>query len=315
MKRILITGAGGFVGTHLIQALKQLGVYEIFAAVYKSTSDISSLIPADHIITGDLTDAGFAATLIKTSQPGIIYHLAALSVVHNSAENALKVLSGNTAISYNLFESVRLHAPSARVMAICSANVYGAVQNTDKPLGESTPFRPLNPYAVSKIAQEMLALQYHLAHGLDVVILRPFNHTGAGQTIDFVIPALAKQFVEIEKGAPPLIQVGNLETTRDFTDVQDIVNAYILAGDKGISGEAYNIGSGQGYSVKTIIDIFQKVTGKTVEIKENQSLIRSSDVPILIADASKFRKTTGWEPKISLETTISDILNYWRQQT
>ena len=161
----------------------------------------------------------------------------------------------------------------------------------------------------------MLALQYHLAHGLDVVILRPFNHTGAGQTIDFVIPALAKQFVEIEKGAPPLIQVGNLETTRDFTDVRDMVSAYILAGDKGVSGEVYNIGSGQGYSVKTIIDILQKVTGKTVEIKENQSLIRSSDVPILIADASKFRKTTGWEPKISLETTISDILNYWRQQT
>lgn len=315
MKKILITGAGGFVGTYLIKELQKSEGNEIYGAVYQATSDISSIIPADHILTGDLTDFAYAQSLVQITKPDIIYHLAALSVVHNSAENALKVLSGNTAISYNLFESVRLHAPSARVMAICSANVYGAVQNTDKPLGESTPFRPLNPYAVSKIVQEMLALQYHLAHSLDVVILRPFNHTGVGQTTDFVIPAFAKQFVQIEKGATPVIEVGNQGTTRDFTDVSDMVKAYVLASQKCESGTAYNIGSGRGYTIREILNIFQKITGQTVEIKENQSLIRKSDVPVLIADASKFRESTGWEPKISLEITISDILNYWRKQT
>lgn len=313
--RILITGAGGFVGTHLIKELQQNQGVEIFAAVYQATSDISSLVRGDHILPGDLTDYAFAEQLIQTTKPDIIYHLAALSVVHNSAEHATSVINSNTTISYNLLEATRLYGPQARFMAICSANVYGLVDPCEIPLSETTPFRPLNPYAVSKIAQEMLALQYYLAHGLDVVILRPFNHTGVGQTTDFVIPAFAKQFVQIEKGATPVIEVGNLETTRDFTDVSDMVKAYVLASEKCVSGTAYNIGSGRGYTIREILNIFQKITGKTVEIKENQSLIRKSDVPVLIADASKFRESTGWEPKVSLETTISDILNYWRKQT
>jgi len=313
--RILITGAGGFVGTHLIKELQKNPEGEIFAAVYKSTSDIASLVEADHISEGDLTDYAFAQKLIQTTKPDVIYHLAALSVVHNSAEHATSVINSNTTISYNLLEATRLYTPKARFMAICSANVYGLVAPSEIPIKESSPFRPLNPYAVSKIAQEMLALQYHLAHGLNVVILRPFNHTGVGQTTDFVIPAFAKQFVKIEQGATSVIEVGNLETTRDFTDVSDMVRAYVLASEKCVSGVAYNIGSGRGYTIREILNIFQKITGKTVEIKVNQSLMRKSDVPILIADASKFRKVTGWEPKVSLETTISDILNYWRKQT
>lgn len=313
--RILITGAGGFVGTHLIKELQQNPGVEIFAAVYQSTSDIASLVEADHIFEGDLTDYTFAQELIQTTKPDVIYHLAALSVVHDSVEHATSVINSNTTISYNILEATRLSAPQARFIAICSANVYGLVDSSEIPLKETTPFRPLNPYAVSKITQEMLALQYHLAHSLDVVILRPFNHTGVGQTTDFVIPAFAKQFVQIEKGATPVIEVGNLETTRDFTDVSDMVRAYVLASDKCVAGTAYNIGSGRGYTIREILNIFQKITGQTVEIKENQSLIRKSDVPVLIADASKFRESTGWEPKISLEITISDILNYWRKQT
>ncbi len=315
MIKILITGAGGFVGTHLIKELQKNPEVEIFAAVYKSTSDIASLVPSSHISEGDLTDAGFAQKLIQTTKPDVIYHLAALSVVQDSAKHATSVINSNTTISYNILEATKLSAPKARFIAICSANVYGLVDSSEIPIKETTPFRPLNPYAVSKIAQEMLALQYHLAHSLDIVILRPFNHTGVGQTTDFVIPAFAKQFALIEQGATPVIEVGNLETTRDFTDVSDMVRAYVLASEKCESGIAYNIGSGRGYTIHEILDIFQKVTGQTVEIKENQSLVRYSDVPVLIADASKFRESTGWEPKVSLETTISDILNYWRKQT
>lgn len=314
-KKILVTGAGGFVGTHLIQALKKQADIEIFAGVYKSTSDISSLLDSNHIISGDLTDFAFSSELIKQSAPDVIYHLAALSVVHNSHEKALEVMNGNTTISYNLLEATRQYAPSARFVAICSANVYGAVEDTSKPINEFTPIRPLNTYAVSKVMQEMLALQYYLSYSLDVVILRPFNHTGPGQTTDFVIPRLAEQFAKIEKGEiPPVIEVGNLDSVRDFTDVRDMVDGYILASVKAKSGEIYNIGSGKGYTIKQILDIFESLSNAKVEIKVNQELVRTSDVPVLIADATKFTSLTGWNPKISLEETISDILESYRHK-
>lgn len=311
-KRVLITGAGGFVGTHLIHALKAAGNVEIFAAVYKATSDITSLIPEDHIIAGDLTDFDYATKLVGISSPDVIYHLAALSVVHSSAKQATAVMNGNTNISYNILEAVRLGAPKARFIAISSGNVYGAVQDTTYPINESTPIRPLNPYAVSKVSQEMLALQYFLAYGLDVIILRPFNHTGVGQTSDFVIPRLAEQFVRIEKGSTPVVEVGNTSTIRDFTDVRDMVGAYILAAEKGLSGEIYNIGTGIGHTIAEILDILQSLSSAKALIKVKQDFVRSSDVPVLVADASKFRTISGWEPKITLSKTISDILESYR---
>lgn len=313
MKKILVTGAGGFVGTYLIKRLLEMGESEVYGAVYQSTSDIQGLLDSSHIIEGDLTDPIFVENLIKTTSPNVVYHLAALSVVHNSQANALRVLSGNTAISYNLLDAVRLHAESARFMAICSANVYGAVQNTTIPVSESTPLRPLNPYAVSKISQEMLALQYFLAYGLDVVILRPFNHTGIGQTLDFVIPRLSAEYAKIERGeTPAILEVGNISSIRDFTDVHDMVEAYILAAKSCVSGEIYNIGTGQGVSVAKILEILSSLTQVKVEIKSSQGLSRVADVPVLVADASKFIAATGWHPRISLETTISDILGYYR---
>ncbi len=315
MTKILITGAGGFVGTHLIRSLLTDNQNEIFAAVYKSTSDITTLIPQDHIKEGDLTNYSFAQELIKSTSPDIIYHLAALSVVHNSVERATAVINGNTTISYNLLESTRLFAPQARFLAICSANVYGLVNPNELPIKETSPFRPLNPYAVSKVAQEMLALQFYLAHGLDVVILRPFNHTGTGQTTDFVIPALAKQFVQVERGIDSCVKVGNCDTTRDFTDVSDMVSAYMLAAKFGKSGEVYNIGSGIGYTVQQILDIFGSFLSHPVTIELDENRVRSSDVPVLIADASKFRALTHWEPKIKLEHTLRDVYNYWKEQT
>lgn len=312
-KRVLITGAGGFVGSHLIHALKAQGDVEIFAAVYKATSDIVSLIPGDHIIAGDLTDFTYAEKLVSISAPDVVYHLAALSVVHSSVGQASAVMNGNTTISYNILEAVRLGAPKARFIAISSGNVYGAVEDTTYPINEDTHLRPLNPYAVSKVTQEMLALQYYLSYGLDVVILRPFNHTGVGQTTDFVIPKFAKQFADIENGSiTPIIEVGNLDTVRDFTDVADMVGAYLLAADKGIAGEIYNIGSGVGHSIREILDTLESLSSAKVEVKVNENFVRTSDVPVLVADASKFRSATGWEPKIPLSKTISDILENYR---
>ncbi len=315
MNKILITGAGGFVGSHLIKALHNKGNAEIFAAVYQSTSDVAALVPADHIIEGDLTNTDFAATLVQQTKPDVIYHLAALSVVGNSVIHAVRVMNGNTSLSYNLLEAIKNHAPHARFIAICSANEYGAVQDPSLPITESTPLRPLNPYAISKVTQEMLALQYHLAYGLDIVILRPFNHTGVGQTTEFVIPKLASQVAQIEQnGTPAVIEVGNLGTVRDFTDVRDMVQAYSLAAQSCLAGEIYNIGSGRGHSIQEIFDIFQSLTKVKLTAKVNPDLVRPADVPTLVADATKFRETTGWSPEISLKTTISDILESYRKQ-
>ncbi len=313
MKKILITGAGGFVGTYLIKELQKNADNEIFASVYKSTSDIQGIVPQDHLKEGDLTNFNFTSSLLQATQPDVVYHLAALSVVGNSVENAVQIMNSNTAISYNLLEAVKTSTPKARIIAICSANEYGAVKDTSRPIDESVPLRPLNPYAVSKVTQEMLALEYHLAHSLDVVILRPFNHTGVGQTTDFVIPKIAEQFAQIEKGLlPPVIEVGNLDTIRDFTDVRDMVRAYVLAADLGVSGEIYNIGSGTGYTIAQIIEILQSLSPSKVEIKIQDNLVRTSDVPVLIANADKFKSLTHWQATTTIQTTISDILNYYR---
>jgi GDP-4-dehydro-6-deoxy-D-mannose reductase len=313
--KILITGAGGFVGTYLIKELQKSRDSEIFGAVFSATSDISSLLPSDHIIEGDLSDSTYAHELVQKSMPDIVFHLAALSVVGTIVDQAITVMNKNTAISYNILEAIKSLAPKARFIAIASANEYGAVIDTHKPIDETLPLRPLNPYAVSKVTQEMLSLMYHLAYGLDVVILRPFNHTGVGQTTDFVIPKLAKQFAAIEKGTiPPTIEVGNLDTIRDFTDVRDMVYGYHLAAKTGLSGQIYNLGSGQGHTIKEILDMLQSLSSAKVEIVVNDKLVRGADVPVLICDASKFKSLTSWTPKITLKQTISDILNYYRGQ-
>ncbi len=314
MKRILVTGAGGFVGTHLLNALLAQNDNEVFAAVYKATSDISSLLPSDHIIEGDLTNYAFATDLINKSKPDIVYHLAALSVVKDSFANAVNIMNSNTTLSYNLFDNLRTVNPHCRIVAICSANVYGDVRDTSHPIDESTPLRPVNPYAVSKATQELLALQFHIAYGMDIVILRPFNHTGPGQTTDFVIPKLASQFVQIENGVlPPQIEIGNLTTVRDFTDVRDMVRAYILAAEHCQAGEIYNIGSGHGVSIAEIIEIFQSLCSTKVQVNVKAELVRSADVAILIANLDKFQKLTNYKPQIPLKQTISDILDSIRQ--
>jgi GDP-4-dehydro-6-deoxy-D-mannose reductase len=310
-RRILITGAGGFVGKHLLKELQTEPGNELFASVYHATSDLTDLIPSDHLYPGDLTDYAVTESLIKAVQPDLIYHLAALSVVQHSAAQATKIMADNTTLSYNVLEATRVHAPHARVIAISSGNIYGQV-SSPHPLDESTPLRPLNAYAVSKISQEMLALEYHLAHAQDVVILRPFNHTGVGQTTDFVIPMLVRQFVAIERGAEPVIHVGNTTAVRDFTDVTDMVKAYHRAATCCLPGEIYNIGSGVGHTISEVIEILEKKTGRQVTQITDPDKVRVGDVPVLIADAKKFREATGWFPTVPFEMTISRILEAYR---
>ena len=308
--KILVTGAGGFVGPYLIRELQKNAEHEIFASIYSATSDIAGLLPGDHVIEGDLTDAKYCQDLVKRSSPDVIYHLAALSDVKESEGAALHVLTANTEIQYNMLEAVKSIAPLARFVAVCSANVYGLVGGSEVPINESQPLRPLNPYAVSKLTQEFLTLQYHLSYGLNTVILRPFNHTGVGQTENFVIPALVRQFVQIKRGLQAAqIEIGNTASIRDFTDVRDMVRAYILSSTKCESGQVYNIGSGKGSSIAQIIELLQDISGIKVEVLTSKERVRHSDVPVLIADNTKFVTATSWLPEVKFHETLSSVYN------
>lgn len=314
-KTILVTGAGGFVGSHLVRALVAAGSSTVYGNVYGSGNALQELLPASQIISGDLTDPDFTQSLITRVKPQIIYHLAALSVVQDSIAKAGEVLTSNLRLQYNLLETVRLNLPGARIVAICSANEYGLVKPEELPISEDVPLRPLNPYAVSKAAQDLLAYQYFLAHQLDVVRLRPFNHTGEGQTTDFIIPSLVRQFVEIAAGRlPPQIEVGNLESVRDFTDVLDMVQAYILAADQAKGGEVYNIGSGVGYSVRQIIELLTQISGTEVKVIQKTARVRVADVPVLLANSTKFNAATGWKPTHPLDATLTRVYNYMKEQ-
>ncbi len=312
MKRVLITGGGGFAGSHLIELLQNADAYDIHATSFSDTSPLEKLLPNTNIHAIDLTDLAKTAMLMEEVHPEIIFHLASISSVHKSEEVGQKILTENIALQYSVLSAIKSHSPQARFVAICSADAYGA-SSSGTPLTEDAPLRPTNPYSLSKVAQEYLTQKYHLVDGLDTIILRSFNHTGERQTADFVVPAFAKQIAAIEAGrAAPQIRVGNLETVRDFTDVKDMVRAYMLASERGTSGEVYNVGSGTGVKIRTILDTLISLSRKRIEVVIDKSLYRKADTPTLVADYSKFALATSWKPQITLDQTLKRVLNYWR---
>jgi GDP-4-dehydro-6-deoxy-D-mannose reductase len=203
----------------------------------------------------------------------------------------------------------------ARILVVGSNEEYGLVGEDELPIKEANPLRPTSPYAVSKVAQDMLGLQYHLSHGLQTIRVRPFNHIGPRQSEQFVAPAFAKQIAEIEAGIrPPVVKVGNLEARRDFTDVRDIVRAYYLIITKGKQGEVYNIGSGVPRSIRELLNTLLSFSEAEIEVKQDPSLLRPLDVPVSYCDYGKLKECTGWEPTIPFEESLKEVLNYWRMR-
>ncbi|HKP54032.1 MAG TPA: GDP-mannose 4,6-dehydratase [Chloroflexia bacterium] len=311
--RALVTGAGGFVGKHLLTYLLAHTDWHIYGNAHAA-----SLHPGDERVSwvaSDLTDRKAVASMVAEVRPNFVFHLAAQSNVQQAFKDPERTFMTNVIGQLNLLDVLRESVPGARVLVVCSSEEYGLVRPEDIPIDEDTPFRPNNPYAVSKIAQDALATQYFLSYGQPTIRVRPFNHIGPGQTEHFVTAAFAHQVARIEAGLQePVISVGNLEAERDFTDVRDTVGAYHLALTQGEPGEVYNIGSGVARKMQWILDTLVTMSKIAVEVRQDPSRMRPSDIPQLVCNPTKFNELTGWQPQIPIEQTLKDILDYWRER-
>jgi len=314
MKKVLITGITGFAGSFLAENLVSQGLD--VSGTYLNEESLQNIAPIkDKLKLGkiDLGDAPAIKNFILENTPDMIFHLAALASAAQSFENPAQFINNNVDAQINLLEAVRIGKISPKVLIVSSAEVYGDVNQKDLPIDETTELRPVNPYAVSKVAQDVLGLQYFLSYKIPIVRVRPFNHIGPRQSPSFVVASFAKKIAEIEKGvSEPVMKVGNLEAKRDFTDVRDIGEGYKLLLEKGEPGEVYNIGYGKSYMIQDILNRLLSLSKKEIKVEKDQSLMRPVDVPELVCDNTKVKKTTGWEAKIPIDETLKETLEYWR---
>ena len=264
----------------------------------------------------DLTEIEQVRSLFQGACFDQIYNLAAISSVHQSWNKGQElVLRVNLYGWLNLIETLHEFCPQARVLMVSSGEVYGIVPEAQQPASENAPLQPINPYADSKAAQEMFCYQYIHRYLSQIVMVRPFNHTGPRQSPSFVCSDFAKQVAEIEKGLrEPIMSVGNLEARRDFLDVRDVVRAYYLALEKSPIGTPMNVASGKAWSIQEVLDILLKHSRVPIEVRQDPNRLRPSDVPLMLGDASLLHQHTGWEPEIPFEETILSALEYWRTQ-
>ena len=345
--RVLVTGITGMAGSHLAEYLLQKGGVEVYGT-YRWRSKMDNLhdlarqdklnfiaeggnisscntltcLVEDYaqrdkvnLIEADMSDASSMRKLIGAVRPDRIFHLAAQSYVPASWSAPAETLNLNIVGQVNIFEAVREAGIDPLIHIAGSSEEYGMVYPDEVPIREANPLRPLSPYAVSKVAQEMLAWQYYCSYGLKTVVTRGFNHTGPRRGHVFVTSSFAKQIAEIEKGLrPPVIYVGDLTSKRDWTDVRDMVRAYWLALEKGEPGQVYNVGAGVTRTVQEMLDILLTLTRVSVDVRQEPSRMRPSDVKILWADCTKFKERTGWEIEFPFERTLKDLLDYWRKR-
>ena len=271
---------------------------------------------AEGVITHqvDLLDRARVAALLGQLNPQWVFHLAALSSPAGSWDDPAGTIATNATLEANLLEALIRLKPMPRLLAVGSGDEYGRPTGRARRLDEATPLRPITPYGVSKVTQDLLALQYHLSHDLPVVRVRPFNHAGPRQAPDFAIASFSQQIARIELGTQaPTLKVGNLDARRDFTDVRDIARAYLLAIEMGKPGEVYNIGSGKAPRLRDVLTALLKMSRARVGLEVDESRKRAAEAAVYVCDASRFRRLTGWRPQITLERTLRDTLAYWRR--
>jgi GDP-4-dehydro-6-deoxy-D-mannose reductase len=313
--RFLITGIGGFAGRHLAASLLARG-HEVHGTLHRPRATLAGLpLEAANLHVTDVTDAQAVDGLVASVLPDGVFHLAGLSFPPASHADPTAVLQTNVLGALHVFAAVRRHRPACRILSVGSADAYGLVDPASIPITESCPFRPLSPYGASKAAMDLVAFQWARGYGLDIVRVRPFNHTGPGQGGYFVCPDFARQVVAIERGlSTPVVEVGNLDVVRDFSDVRDVVEAYVALWERGESGEAYNVASGVGRSVREVLGLFLELAGVRAEVRTTPERARATDVPTVFGSAEKLRARTGWSPRYEWRRTLSDVLADWRQR-
>jgi GDP-4-dehydro-6-deoxy-D-mannose reductase len=310
--KVLVTGAAGFVGSHLRVFLQGEGV-EVFAMDLPGTRLVSEA--GTVAIAADMNDPVAMRRAIDEVAPDRIVHLAGQPSVHRSWTEPGETLRTNVLGIVNLLDAARERGLRPAVLVVGSAEEYGLIDPSQAPVAEATPLRPNSPYAVSKVAQAALARLYGPAGGMRVVLARTFPHTGPGRGAAFAESSFARQIAEIEAGLkPPVLRVGNLDAVRDYTDVRDVVRAYWALLESGADGEAYNVCGGRGWSIRDMLDMLLARSRAEVEVRVDPERLRPSDIPVLVGDPSALRAVTGWEPRIPLEDTLADLLDDWRRR-
>jgi len=313
--KALITGISGFVDSHLAEYLLDNTDWEVAGTVFGPYGNIADLCGTLELYPAELSRTDVVRFVLDQAQPDVIFHVAAQPLVAVSRRDPWGTLETNIRMQLNILEVVAQDRPDCKVLVVGSSEEYGMTRPDELPIDEDTPLRPLSPYAVSKVAQDLLGLQYHLTHHLHVVRARPFNHVGPRQGLGFVAPDFASQIAAIEAGRQePVLRVGNLEARRDFCDVRDVVRAYVLLITSGRPGEVYNIGSGESHAIKEILDTLLSLSRVEVDVIQDPERMRPSEVPEVICDASRLRAETGWEATIPFRQSMEDIMEYWRRR-
>lgn len=309
MKKALIIGGAGFVGKHLARQLHQEG----YAVSVTKLPFESPDLPFADTCDLDILDAEAVRELLQKLQPDCLFHLAAQASAAVSWQKPALTVDINVKGAVNVLEAVRLLEVRPRVLLIGSSEEYGRVTEAECPITEAQEVRPGNIYAATKVCQEMIGRLYAEAYGMDVMATRSFNHVGPGQLPIFVVSDFCRQVALIEAGRQePVIRVGNLAAKRDFTDVRDVVRAYVLLMEKGQRGESYNVGTGRALSVQELLDAILRLSTAEIRVERDEKRFRPLDAPLNVADVSKLRAATGWEPRIDIGDTLRDTLDHWR---
>jgi GDP-4-dehydro-6-deoxy-D-mannose reductase len=314
--RALITGISGFAGSFLAEyCLDRPGVDVI--GLVRSRARLSHASPLASriaLMEADLRDAAAVDRAIATARPDAVFHLAAQAFVPQAFADPVGTFLDNAVGQLHVILAMLRHCPGTRLLVVGSAAEYGMVRPEENPVREDALLRPADPYAVSKVTQDLQGYQYFVSHNLQAVRVRPFNHTGPRQGEVFVVSRFAREIACIEAGlSPPELTVGNLTPVREFTDVRDVVRAYFLAGTEGEPGEVYNVGSGDGRQIQEVLDVLAGLSRARFTVRQDPALLRPVDVPALVCDGTKLHQQCGWEPQIPLERTLGDLLDYWRR--
>lgn len=314
--KAFITGIAGFAGSHLAETLiQEQNRVEGTILPGESTRHVEHVMPHLKLHACDVRSRESVAQAIRKARPDVVYHLAASSSVSEAERDPAGTMGVNLTGTLHVLEAIRAEAPGALLVHVSSSEVYGKVLPEENPVREDHPEAPVHAYGLSKNLAERVVRFYERCHGISTVILRPFNHIGPRQADRFVCSSFVKQLVWIEGGrAEPVLRVGNLDPIRDFTDVRDMVKAYRLVVDHCKPGSLYNVASGLGVSIAEVLNEILAMIDTTVEVREDPERIRKTEIPVLIGDATSFRKATGWQRQFALKDSLQEMVLYWRRK-